>query len=103
MVFSRRCIQKPRPVHLFWEPILWVYAVRCLGSPSYVVDLVVSHQPGCEESCLEARNMGPLLHRTSGLSIRNGVLLYKQLYRATICYGCPFVGQLLVPMLVSCR
>ena len=47
--------------------------------------------------------MGPLLHRTSGLSIRNGVLLYKQLYRATIGYGCPFVGQLLVPMLVSCR
>jgi hypothetical protein len=31
---------------------------------------------------------GPLLHR-SGLSIRNGVLLYKQLVRPMMDYGCP--------------
>jgi hypothetical protein len=31
MLFSRRLIQKPRPVQLFGEPILWVDAVRYLG------------------------------------------------------------------------
>jgi hypothetical protein len=32
--------------------------------------------------------LGPLLHRRSGLSIRNGVLLYKQLVRPMMDYGC---------------
>jgi hypothetical protein len=32
--------------------------------------------------------LGPLLHR-SGLSTRNGVLLYKQLIRPMLDYGCP--------------
>jgi hypothetical protein len=33
--------------------------------------------------------LGPHLHRRSGLSIRNGVLLYKQLVRPMMDYGCP--------------
>jgi hypothetical protein len=33
--------------------------------------------------------LGPLLHRRSGLSIRNGVLLYKQLICPVMDYGCP--------------
>jgi hypothetical protein len=33
--------------------------------------------------------LGPHLNRSSGLSIRNGVLLYKQLIRPTIDYACP--------------
>jgi hypothetical protein len=33
--------------------------------------------------------LGPLLHRRSGLSIRNGVLLYNQLVRPMMDYGCP--------------
>jgi hypothetical protein len=32
---------------------------------------------------------GPLLHRRSGLSIRNGVLLYKQLIHPMRDYACP--------------
>jgi hypothetical protein len=31
MLFTRRCIQKSRPVQLFGEPILWVDAARYLG------------------------------------------------------------------------
>jgi hypothetical protein len=33
--------------------------------------------------------LGPLLHRRSGLSLRNGVLLYKQLICPMMDYGCP--------------
>jgi hypothetical protein len=33
--------------------------------------------------------LGPLLNRRSGLSIRNGVLLYKQLIRPMMDYTCP--------------
>ena len=32
--------------------------------------------------------LGPLLNRRSGLSIRNGVLLYKQLIRPVMDYAC---------------
>jgi hypothetical protein len=32
--------------------------------------------------------LGPLLNRRSGLSIRNGVLLYKQLIRPMMDYAC---------------
>jgi hypothetical protein len=33
--------------------------------------------------------LGPLLNRNSNLSVRNGVLLYKQLIRPTMDYECP--------------
>jgi hypothetical protein len=33
--------------------------------------------------------LGPLLNRRSGLSVRNGVLLYKQLIRHMMDYACP--------------
>jgi hypothetical protein len=33
--------------------------------------------------------LGPLLNRRSGLSIKNGVLLYKQLIRPIMDYACP--------------
>ena len=33
--------------------------------------------------------LGPLLSRKSDLSIRNGVLLYKQLIRPMMYYACP--------------
>jgi hypothetical protein len=31
MLFTRRRIQNPRPVLLFWEPIVWVETARYLG------------------------------------------------------------------------
>jgi len=33
--------------------------------------------------------LGPLLNRKSDLSVRNGVLLYKQLIRPLVDYACP--------------
>jgi hypothetical protein len=33
--------------------------------------------------------LGPLLNRKSDLSVRNGVLLYKQLIRHMMDYACP--------------
>ena len=33
--------------------------------------------------------LGPLLNRNSNLSVRNGVLLYKQLIRPMMDYACP--------------
>jgi hypothetical protein len=33
--------------------------------------------------------LGPLLNRKSDLSVRNGVLLYKQLIRPMMGYACP--------------
>jgi hypothetical protein len=33
--------------------------------------------------------LGPLLNRRSGLSVRNGVLLYRQLIRPMMDYACP--------------
>jgi hypothetical protein len=33
--------------------------------------------------------LGPLLNRKSDLSVRNGVLLYKQLTRPVMDYACP--------------
>jgi hypothetical protein len=33
--------------------------------------------------------LGPLLNRKSDLSVRNGVLLYKQLIRPMMEYACP--------------
>ena len=33
--------------------------------------------------------LGPVLNRKSDLSIRNGVLLYKQLIRTMMDYACP--------------
>jgi len=33
--------------------------------------------------------LGPLLNRMSDLSVRNGILLYKQLIRPMMDYACP--------------
>ena len=42
--------------------------------------------------------LGPLLNRKSDLSVRNGVLLYKQLIRPMMDYACPLGGPLPTPM-----
>ena len=47
--------------------------------------------------------LGPPLNRRSGLSIRNGVLLYKQLIRPVMDYACPFGGLPLTPISGNCK
>ena len=86
---GRRFIQ-PRSVTLFGEPINWVDTVRYLG---VTLDKRLTWSPHIEQvSRRTAQRMGllgPLLNRRSDLSIRNGVLLYKQLIRPLMDYACP--------------
>jgi hypothetical protein len=90
MLFPRRRIQKPRPVQLFGEPILWVDAALYLG---VILDTRLTWSSHIDQVRKKAAQrmgvLGPLLHRRSGLSIRNDVLLYKQLIRPMMDYGCP--------------
>jgi hypothetical protein len=90
MLFTRRRIQKPRPVLLFGEPILWVDAALYLG---VILDTRLTWSSHIDQVRKRAAQrlgvLGPLLHRRSGLSIRNGVLLYKQLIPPMMDYGCP--------------
>jgi hypothetical protein len=47
-------------------------------------------QPGVEKKTAQRlRSLGPLLNRRSGLSVRNGVLLYKLLILPMMDYVCP--------------
>jgi hypothetical protein len=90
MLFTRRRIQTPRPVALFGEPIVWVDTARYLGVTldrrltwaTHIVEVrkKVSQRLGV---------LGPVLNRRSGLYIRNGVLLYRQLIRPMMDYACP--------------
>jgi hypothetical protein len=85
---GRRYIQ-PRPVILFGEPIKLVDTTLYLGVTLYkrltwtrLIDQVTKRS---------AQRMGllcPLLNRKRDLSVRNGVLLYKQLFRLLMDYAC---------------
>jgi len=86
---GRRFFQ-PRPVTLFGEPIQWVDTIRYLR-----VNLGTrpSWSPHIDQVRKRAAQMmgmlGPLPNRKSDLSVRNGVLLYKQLIRPVMDYACP--------------
>jgi len=92
MLFAKtgRCIPKPQAVQLFGEPIQWVDDVRYVG-------MSLDKGLACSKHIFQVRKkeaqrlgtVGPLLHRRSGLSIRNGVLLYKQLIRPMMDNACP--------------
>jgi len=47
--------------------------------------------------------LGPLLNRKSDLSVRNGVLLYKQRIRPMMDYACPAWMSTAGPMSGSSR
>jgi hypothetical protein len=84
---GRRFIQ-PRPVSLFGEPNLWVATTLYLG---VTLDRRLTWSPHIHQiSRRTAQRMGllgPLLNRRSELSIKNGVLLYKQLIRPLMDYA----------------
>jgi hypothetical protein len=86
---GRRFIQ-PRPVTLFGEPTDWVVATRYLG---VTLDRRLTWSPHIDQvrkrTAQRMGMLGPLLNRKSDLSIRNGVLLYKQLIRPMMDYACP--------------
>jgi len=78
---GRRFIQS-RPVALLEEPIQWVHTTRYLG-----VNLDKGHRWSPHIGQVRKKTdqrlgmLGPLLNRKRDLSVRNGVLLYKQLIR----------------------
>jgi hypothetical protein len=86
---GRRFIQ-PRPVTLFGEPIEWVDTSRYLG---VTLDTRLTWSPHIDQVRKRAAQrlgmLSPLLNRKSDLSVRNGVLLYKQLIRPIMDYACP--------------
>jgi hypothetical protein len=90
MLFTRRRIQTPRPVALFGEPIVWVDTARYLG---VTFDKRLTYATHIDQVKKKAsQRLGvlvPLLNRRSGLSIRSGVLLYRQLIRSMMDYACP--------------
>jgi pyruvate-formate lyase-activating enzyme len=75
-------ILKPGLVHFFGEPIQWIETARNLGVTLHtrLNCMVDSNQLG-RNATQRFGVLDLLLNRRSGLSIRNGVLLYKQLIR----------------------
>jgi hypothetical protein len=79
-----------RPVALFGEPIVWVNTARYQG---VTLDKRLTWSTNIDHVRKKASQrlgvLGLLFNRRSGLSIRNGVLLYRQLIRRMINYACP--------------
>jgi hypothetical protein len=86
---GRRIIQS-RPVTLFRELIQWVDTTRYLG---VTLDRRLNWSPHIDQvrkkTAQRMDMLDPLLNRKSDLSIRNGVLLYKQLIHLMMDYACP--------------
>jgi hypothetical protein len=77
-------------VALFGEPILWVDTACYLGVTLYKRLTRATHIDQVRKKASQRLGvLGPLLNRRSGLSIRNGVLLYIQLIRPMMDYVCP--------------
>jgi hypothetical protein len=78
---------QPRPVTLFGEPIQWVDTTR---NPGVTLDTRLTWSPHIDQVRKRTQMMGmlgPLLNSKSDLSVRNGVLLYKQLIRPMMDYA----------------
>ena len=81
---------QPRPLTLFGASIEWVETTRYLG---VTLDKRLTWSPHIDQvkrkTAQRMGMLGPLLNRRSDLSVRNGVLLYKQLIRPLMDYVCP--------------
>jgi hypothetical protein len=92
MLFAKAAwrIPRPRPVQFLGQPIEWVDSARYLG---VTLDSRLTWRPHMVQVRKKASQrlsvLGCLLNRRSGFSIRNGVLLYKQLIRPMMEYACP--------------
>jgi hypothetical protein len=92
IIFARagRRFSQPRPVTLFGEPIEWFDTTRYLR---VTLDTQLIWSPHIDQVRKRAAQrlgmLGPLLNRKSDLSVRIGVLLYKQLIRPMMDYACP--------------
>jgi hypothetical protein len=87
---ARRRFIQPRPVRLFGEPIKWVDRTRYLG---VTLDKQLTWLPPIDQvrkrTTQKMGMLGPLMNRKSDISVRNEVLLYKQLIRPMMDYAYP--------------
>jgi hypothetical protein len=87
---TARHIQKLRPVLFLEDTIQWVETARCLGVNLHTQLTSAEHNNQVGKKTAEGLGvLVPLVNKRSGLSIRNGVLLYKQLTSPLIDYECP--------------
>jgi hypothetical protein len=86
-----RRIQKPRPVEFLGKPIQCVETTRYLGVTLDIQLTWSAHVNKVQKKAAQRLNVLGLLHSggRSGLPLRNGVLLYKQLIRPMMDYTCP--------------
>jgi hypothetical protein len=83
-------VPRPRPVEFLGQPIEWVVTARYLGVTLDSRLTWRSHIVQVKKKASQRLGvLGCLLNRRSGLSIRNGILLYKQLIRPMMDYACP--------------
>jgi hypothetical protein len=88
-MYKRRAIKTADSL-LFGEPNDWVDRTRYLG---VTLDTRLTWSPHIDRvrkrTAQRMGMLGLLLNRKSDLSVRNGVLLYKQLIRLMMDYACP--------------
>jgi len=79
-----------RDIALLGEPIEWVDTTRYLG---ITLDKGLTWSPHIDQVRKKTTQrmgmLGPLLNRKSDVSVRKGVLLYKQPIRPMMDYTCP--------------
>jgi hypothetical protein len=80
-------IQKPRPFQ-FFRDIVGRNSAGSWVCPWYTADKLGTCQPGRKKDSSKTGCAWPLLNGT-GFSMRNSVLLYKQLIRPMMDYACP--------------
>jgi hypothetical protein len=87
---TARSARQPRPVQFLGEPIQWVQTARYLGVTLLTRLTWSAHVDQVRKRAAQRFGMlGPLLNGGRDLSVRNSVLLYKQLIRPIMYYTCP--------------
>jgi hypothetical protein len=88
--WARRRFIQPRPVTFLGQSIQWVDTSRYLGVTLGTRITWSPHIDQVRKITFQRMGMlGPLLNRKSDLSVRKGVLLYKQLIHPMMDYAYP--------------
>ena len=90
MLFTRRPVQKPQPVHPFGD-LSYGSMQPAIGRVTLDTRLTMSsHNDQVRKKAAQRLGvLGPLLRRRNVFSIKSGGLFYKQVIRPMMDYGCP--------------
>jgi len=87
---GERSFIQPRPVTLSGEPIQWSKTTHDLRLTLNKLLTLSPHIDQVRKIIAQSMGMlGTLLNRKSDLSVRNGVLLFKQIIHPMMNYACP--------------